>query len=304
MKHLNAARMIRLALICLTLAALLIMVPSSVSLAAVTEIPMDKAQMDEVNKAFYISDTEYEDESLHIVVGTGRVDDTNYMTVKVKIANATQIRSALATPNGKGSAFAATIAKRVNAVLAINGDYYMFHAADPKHVVRQGIVKKHNANGKFDALIIDQNGDFTIIPAAKEADFEAFEGEIVNCYAFGPGLVINGELITEYVETDIAPEKPAKRICIAQTAPLEYLIVASEGPEENKKSGLTIDEFAKLVHSLGAVNAYNLDGGSSATIVLNGKKINATSNPKTRQIADIIYFASAYVPDQEGSAAQ
>lgn len=288
---------LRYVLIFLAILSLLVMVPSSISLAAVGPIPLDKAQMAKVDPAYYLSDTEYQDESLHVVIGTGRVGDTDYMTASIKIADPTQIRSALATANGKGSSFASTIAKRVNAVLAINGDYYMFHAADPKHVVRQGVVKKHNANGSCDALIIDEKGNFTIIPRATEADFEAFEGQIVNCYAFGPGLVINGELITEYVETDIAPEKQAKRICIAQTGPLEYLVVASEGPEENKKSGLTIVEFATLVHSLGVQNAYNLDGGSSATIVFNNKKINALSNPKTRQIADIIYFASAYTPD-------
>ena len=288
---------VRYVLIFLTILALLVLVPSSISLAAVQPIPLDQAKMEKVDPAFYLSETEYQDESLHVVIGTGRVGDTNYMTATVKIQDASQIRSALASPNGKGASFASTLAKRVNAVLAVNGDYYMFHASDPKHVVRQGVVKKHNANGSCDALIIDENGDFTIIPRATEADFDAFNGQIVNCYAFGPGLVINGELITEYVETDIAPEKQAKRICIAQTGELEYLIVASEGPEENKKSGLTIVEFATLVHSLGVQNAYNLDGGSSATIVFNNKKIYALSNPKTRQIADIIFFASAYTTD-------
>lgn len=40
------------------------------------------------------------------------------------------------------------------------------------------------------------------------------------------------------------------------------------------------------------MNAYNLDGGSSSTIVLNNKKINALSSGKTRSVSDIIYFGT------------
>ena len=37
-------------------------------------------------------------------------------------------------------------------------------------------------------------------------------------------------------------------------------------------------EFAKLLKSYGAVNAINLDGGGSATFVLNGTVINYPSD--------------------------
>ena len=46
--------------------------------------------------------------------------------------------------------------------------------------------------------------------------------------------------------------------------------------------------------------AYNLDGGSSCTMVFKDpakhalKKVNAPTNPKVRYLSDILYFASAY----------
>lgn len=45
--------------------------------------------------------------------------------------------------------------------------------------------------------------------------------------------------------------------------------------------------------------AYNLDGGSSSTMVFRmddscWKKVNALSNPKVRELKDIIYFATAW----------
>ena len=42
--------------------------------------------------------------------------------------------------------------------------------------------------------------------------------------------------------------------------------------------------------------AYNLDGGGSTHLIINGKKIHQT--PNARPISDIIYFASAQVPEE------
>lgn len=43
---------------------------------------------------------------------------------------------------------------------------------------------------------------------------------------------------------------------------------------------------------MGCINAYNLDGGSSSSVVLGGKKINALSTGKIRPVGDCIYFAT------------
>ncbi len=296
-------RFVRLALIGILLLSILVLVPSSNSLAAVEPIPMEREKMAEVNQAFYLSDMEYQDESLHITIEKGRIHETNYLVARIKIADPSQIRSAIVSANGKGSIVGASLAKRVNAVFAINGDFYSSNKTSVgKHIIRQGILKKHNAKGGMDALIIDEKGNLTIIPAATEKDFETFEGTIVNSYAFGPGLVINGELITEFNEkttsAGIAAFKSAQRMCIAQVGELEYICLASEGPEDQGSVGLTIPQLAKLIYSFGNVqNAYNLDGGSSSTMVFNNQKINSPNNPKRRPLADIIYFASAYAEE-------
>ena len=56
----------------------------------------------------------------------------------------------------------------------------------------------------------------------------------------------------------------------------------------------TLPQMAQLCYQLGMTNAYNLDGGSSSTMVFKEKKINAPTNPKVRYLCDIIYFASAW----------
>jgi exopolysaccharide biosynthesis protein len=97
---------------------------------------------------------------------------------------------------------------------------------------------------------------------------------------------------------DNAADRAAQRMCLAQLGPLEYMCISSEGPEDPGSTGLTLEQFAELVASFeGVTNAYNLDGGSSSTMVFNRDKVNSPNNPKRRPLKDIIYFASAYQPD-------
>jgi len=57
--------------------------------------------------------------------------------------------------------------------------------------------------------------------------------------------------------------------------------------------GLTLPEMTEFMAGLNCQNAYNLDGGSSSTMVMNNKKINALDTGKVRQVCDIVYFATA-----------
>ena len=151
--------------------------------------------------------------------------------------------------------------------------------------------------GNYDVLIIDEKGDFHILKKAVYKDIEGFEGTPINGFNFGPGLVIDGERQTELTNIDNGPYKQTQRSCIAQTGPLEYLLLCSEGPDDEGSTGLTMEQFADLAASLNVVNAYNLDGGSSAHLLFRHQKLNAVNNPNRRPLCDIIYFASAYQPD-------
>ena len=155
-------------------------------------------------------------------------------------------------------------------------------------------------DGHFDILMIDKAGDLHILEDAKDADIEAIRDQAVNIFTFGPALVIDGVPKYGVRNGNIGSHKAAQRMAICQTGPLEYLLITSEGPQNPGSAGLTVDQFVDLVSSMPDVkNAYNLDGGSSATLVFrmdgtSWKKINALSNPKIRPLKDIIYFASAW----------
>jgi exopolysaccharide biosynthesis protein len=75
-----------------------------------------------------------------------------------------------------------------------------------------------------------------------------------------------------------------------------------EGREQGKNTGLTLGNMADLMIELGATEALNLDGGSSASLVANGKLINKVQGhvtvnykvyPEGRPIPNAIIFESS-----------
>ena len=60
----------------------------------------------------------------------------------------------------------------------------------------------------------------------------------------------------------------------------------------------TLKQFATRLWEMGIPNAYSLDGGQTATIVMGGTLINSVDYGDQRDISDIIYFATA-LPEVE-----
>ena len=291
-------RVIPFALIAVMLLLLLVLVPSANVVAEIVEIPLDAKTGIAPQEDGYVAHWQYEDPSLSIVITKDRIYDTDYVVARVKLANASQLRTAMAEGyKSQGTALGTSIAKRVKSTLAINGDYFSSRSGQG-FVARQGVVYRTQCKGDFDVLIIDDKGDLHILPKAQNADIEAFEGTIIQGFTFGPGLVIDGVRQTGFEDMHNAAFKAAQRMCIAQVGELEYLCICAEGPEDKGSKGLVLEQFAELVASFGVQNAYNLDGGSSATMVFQGDKINSPNNPKRRPLCDMLYFSSAYVPDE------
>lgn len=306
-----AKRILRVAALAAVLAMLTLMVPCFTPLAIgeegqypvyePVELPLkDPAPLDYQAEApyaphadgFFPDGTGYRDDSLSIRIQEFRAYDTTCLAVWVQVASPTQLRAALNKPYpSKATARASAIAKRVKAVMAVNGDYFVYH--NQGFVVRNGEVLREKYNEDYDTLIIDDKGDLTIITGTTEEKIKAFDGTIVQALSFGPGLVVDGVMTTEFPLKSNVPQKETQRIAIAQMEPLSYLIVTTEGPENKGSTGLTLPEFAQLLYDLGAQNAYNLDGGSSSSLILKDKKINSLSTGKIRAVGDILYFVSA-----------
>ncbi len=257
----------------------------------------------------------YVDESMSITIeyswwnddivrqeGPGK-GNTTLMAIRVKLTDVTQFRTALASPYpSKQTDRVESMARKNNAVLAINGDFFNYHDSGVEY--RNGRKMRFNASNLRELLIIDEAGDFHYLQPTSQKAWDAYTeagGTALHTYWFGPNLIKeDGTPMTVFTDKENnGPWMKSQRMVIGQVGPLEYLILCCEGPEsaDYEGQGFTLAQMAQVCVEYGLTNAYNLDGGSSTTVTLNGVKINSPSNPKRREVGDCIYFATL-VPNE------
>jgi len=110
-------------------------------------------------------------------------------------------------------------------------------------------------------------------------------------FSAGPILVKEGELEQKLVEDFtvssgiVAKRNP--RTAAGRTNNNHLLLVVVEG--RNPRSiGMTLGELGKLMLSLGAVDAINLDGGGSSEMVIGGKIVNRLPSGQERPLANAV----------------
>jgi len=99
-----------------------------------------------------------------------------------------------------------------------------------------------------------------------------------NVLGAGPRLVQKGRAQTTEVEEEFRPDVVARgpRTCIGWDAAHNWLFLVADGRSASSV-GLTLPETAQLFGRLGAVEAMNLDGGSSTQLVVSGELLNTPS---------------------------
>ena len=80
------------------------------------------------------------------------------------------------------------------------------------------------------------------------------------------------------------------RTAIGMVEPYHFFFVVVDGRSEYSK-GMTMEELSSFMAGLGCVDAYNLDGGGSSTMVFKGELINKPEGTSTqREIDSAILF--------------
>ena len=284
------------------LAALLLSASSACAAWMETEVlhyalPVDFSPGMPVNPLNYVSETVYQDPTLKVVITSDFYSGVRYWIADIEIADASQLRTVAAESfDSKGAEAGSVLARRVNAVIAVDGDYYCY-TSDTPVIIRQGVVFRNKLRKKpgQDVLLIDEDGDFHGIEDAKEGDVaEEIDGKkVINGFHFGPLLVNHGEIRRNKANSHMKADQPCQRVAIAQTGHLKYRIIVT-GPNTRGSRAFRFEDWRRFVAEMPDVQvAYNLDGGDSAVLIFNGRKVNDPENTNERPLADMIYFASA-----------
>ncbi len=154
----------------------------------------------------------------------------------------------------------------------------------------------------------------TPAPPPLTADGAPWRG-IVEAIGGGPNLVSNGSVNVTYdeevfFESGVESALAQPRSAIGYTASGDLIMLVVDGRQASSV-GVTLPQLANIMIGLGCVEAMNLDGGGSSTLVADGTVINSPSDGSERHIPTAFAVLPAPTPpafekdyDTEGAAYQ
>ncbi|MBE6881355.1 MAG: phosphodiester glycosidase family protein [Ruminococcaceae bacterium] len=245
------------------------------------------------NSGAVLTENSYKDENISITITTHREYNTEIYVADIKLSSPEYLKTAFAK-NAYGrnvTAKTSSTAKNVNAILAINGDYY--GAQEKGYVIRNNVLYRDTVSRDNEDLVIYNDGSFGIIRETEISADELLKQGAREVLSFGPALIENGVISVDKNDEVGQAMASNPRTAIGIVEENHYIFVVSDG-RTRESEGLTLLELAKFMQSLSANTAYNLDGGGSATMVFNGDIVNKpTTNGKTikeRSVSDIVYI--------------
>ena len=166
------------------------------------------------------------------------------------------------------------IAERYNAVAAINGGGFsdgggVGNGGKPLGlVIADGqVLNKARVNSDH-GVVAGFNQDNVLI-VGKLTSEQALEKGIRDALAFGPALVVNGEA----AQVSGASSGLNPRTAIGQRADGAVLLLVIDGRQASSL-GATYADMITVLLEYGAINAVNMDGGSSSLMYYKGEYLN------------------------------
>ncbi|MCQ2417550.1 MAG: phosphodiester glycosidase family protein [Oscillospiraceae bacterium] len=138
-------------------------------------------------------------------------------------------------------------------------------------VVSQGEVRWGSMTTEYEIIGFDNNN---ILHVGKMTGQQAVDAGIRDAVCFGPVLIVNG---TAQNEAGSLGGGFNPRSAIGQTADGTVLILVIDGRQATSL-GATYDDLISIMLQHGAVNAANLDGGSSSMMIYENELITTCSS--------------------------
>ena len=244
------------------------------------------------------ADWSYQSDELRVAVTRVENEDDQlvYYVADIRIRNINSFRTEFSHGKYQSSREdPENFAERIHAVFAVSG------TMNSGFIVHNGVKYKNaeSSSSRFRSGIfaIYRDGSMKVFNLKKNQKFnyskeDKQNGGILHALQFGPVLVQDGKIPSGLKEKERHP-----RIIFGCCEPGHYIAVAVDG-RTKKSVGMTEQEMAELMLSLGCTDAINLDGGNSAVMLFMGKTINIPSGKDLdhdgvagRNILDLLAFA-------------
>ena len=176
--------------------------------------------------------------------------------------------------NGQKGLQLKDIAKRYDALAAINGGGFQDSGGTGNGgtpvglVVSEGEVKHSGSGGKYN-ITVGFNKDNIMVIGKNMSKSDAKKKGIRDAITFGPALIVNGEA----VEVKGSSSGLNPRTAIGQRRDGAVLMLVIDGRQASSL-GATYSDLIAIMLEYGAINAINMDGGSSSLIYYKGEYLN------------------------------
>lgn len=172
-------------------------------------------------------------------------------------------------------------------------------------IIRNGeLLNSKTRDGKkpqwpsLDTLAVYADGSMKAEPVASKTAEDFVEEGAAQVFSFGPWLIHEGEINVQgvdsskehYMYNDAQYSEP--RMAVGMVEPYHYIIIAVQGRPESKFIGVKLDWLADKMLEYGCVEAGNLDGGETVSMVFNGKYILQGQKGSPRPTGSMIAFGA------------
>lgn len=171
------------------------------------------------------------------------------------------------------------ILKDHEGILGVNGGGYFWSNGYPQGlVVHDGKVVYSSGTGKYTTAGINNDG---VLVVGKMSASDIKKLNIKEAVSFGPALIINGKAAT-FKGTGGSGLNPRTVIAQRKDGIVLLLVVNGYGNRLSWKGrgGVYVTDLITILQRYNVYNAANMDGGSSTTMVINGRLINDPCEPQ------------------------
>lgn len=235
----------------------------------------------------------YSDTEISVILKKYREYETDIYVADIRLDSPEYLRCAFAddTYGRNVKEKTSEMAERVGAVVAVNGDYY--GAREMGFVIRNGEMYRAAPDVQLESLVIMEDGSFRIVEQRSSRAKNLLDEGARHAFTFGPGLLNEGELTVDRRDEVAQSMRSNPRTAIGRIGENHYILLVSDGRTASSE-GLSLYELGTFMKAIGAVDAYNLDGGGSSTMYFMGEVVNfPTTDGKKyneRRVSDIVYI--------------
>lgn len=213
------------------------------------------------------------------------ISDKRYKGYMLVIHDPLRVKVGYSKKLGTEGQLTSQMAKDNDAVAAINGGGFTDKSADglwtgtggqPVGILMSNGEVKHNdlknSDERVDVMALTKGGLLLVGPHSIN---EMKNLGVTEAISFGPAIVVNGK---GTIKGDDGGWGIAPRTSIGQREDGAILMLVIDG-RQVKSIGATLRDVQNIMLQYKAVNATNLDGGSSATMYFDGDVINNPCDP-------------------------